>query len=116
MALDRDFGSRDATIAELPREVLAQEKVEAESLFNSQQPDSISTHPSRDESDLVTWDGPHDPANPHNWSKAYRWWATILCGVMTLNVCVYSQTIPLRELLIFSLVARLHHLLLHLVR
>jgi MFS transporter, DHA1 family, multidrug resistance protein len=37
---------------------------------------------------VVTWDGPEDPENPKNWSFLYRWWITILCTVMTLNVYV----------------------------
>ena len=36
--------------------------------------------------DMVTWDGPEDPENPQNWSNRYRWFITISCLVMTLNV------------------------------
>ena len=35
---------------------------------------------------LVTWEGLHDPQNPQNWSNLYKWWLTILCGIMTVNV------------------------------
>lgn len=37
---------------------------------------------------VVTWDGLEDPENPKNWSFWYRWWITILCTVMTVNVYV----------------------------
>ncbi|KAI0295149.1 major facilitator superfamily domain-containing protein [Multifurca ochricompacta] len=40
---------------------------------------------------LVTWDGPNDPANPQNWSSLYKWWLTIVCTVMTLNVTFASS-------------------------
>ena len=39
---------------------------------------------------IVTWDGLDDPENPQNWSFWYRWWITIACTVMTLNVYVPS--------------------------
>lgn len=35
---------------------------------------------------LVSWDGPDDPANPQNWSPKYRWFVTLVCCVMTVNV------------------------------
>ncbi len=37
---------------------------------------------------LVTWDGADDLENPQNWSFWYKWWITIVCTVMTLNVYV----------------------------
>ena len=36
--------------------------------------------------DKVTWDGPDDPQNPQNWSNRYRWFITISCLIMTINV------------------------------
>ncbi|KAL8838700.1 MAG: hypothetical protein Q9176_004940 [Flavoplaca citrina] len=33
--------------------------------------------------DLVTWDGPHDPKNPHNWSKRKRWVSMLLISSFT---------------------------------
>lgn len=36
--------------------------------------------------DKVTWDSPNDPQNPQNWSNRYRWFITISCLIMTLNV------------------------------
>lgn len=37
---------------------------------------------------LVTWEGPKDPANPKNWKSSYRWFLTGLCCITTLNVWV----------------------------
>ena len=34
----------------------------------------------------VGWDGPHDPANPQNWSNRKKWMVTCLCVLMTVNV------------------------------
>jgi len=41
---------------------------------------SSSGHSSQEEEDpnLVTWDGPDDPANPRNWSKNRKWVVTII--------------------------------------
>jgi MFS transporter, DHA1 family, multidrug resistance protein len=36
--------------------------------------------------DLVTWDGPNDLENPQNWSRRYKWFITIICSIMTVNV------------------------------
>jgi hypothetical protein len=35
---------------------------------------------------VVTWDGPDDPANPRNWSTSYKLFITVLCCMTTLNV------------------------------
>ncbi|KAF9446057.1 MFS general substrate transporter [Macrolepiota fuliginosa MF-IS2] len=43
------------------------------------------------DSNLVGWDGPDDPANPQNWSVKYKWFITILCSIMTLNVTFASS-------------------------
>lgn len=44
--------------------------------------------PSHGEHDpnMVTWDSPNDPTNPQNWSKPYKWFLTVVCCVMTVNV------------------------------
>lgn len=42
-------------------------------------------HEARDPN-MVTWDSPNDPSNPQNWSKAYKWFLTFICCVMTVNV------------------------------
>jgi hypothetical protein len=41
-----------------------------------------------EDSNRVTWDGPHDPANPQNWSMSYKWLITALCCLMTANTYV----------------------------
>ncbi|CAE7156491.1 unnamed protein product [Rhizoctonia solani] len=40
---------------------------------------------------LVKWDGPDDPANPKNWSRAFRWYLTGLGGVAVLNATFASS-------------------------
>ncbi|CDO78123.1 hypothetical protein BN946_scf184725.g2 [Trametes cinnabarina] len=39
----------------------------------------------------VTWDGPEDPENPQNWSRARKWFITVLCLLMTVNVTFASS-------------------------
>lgn len=56
--------------------------------FNQEQVYSSSggNLPDEKDRDLVDWDGPNDPGNPHNWPK----WKKALCTVSmgTLNFCV----------------------------
>jgi multidrug resistance protein len=40
-----------------------------------------STRRSVKDPNLVTWDGPDDPENPHNWPKHRRWASTILIAM-----------------------------------
>lgn len=40
---------------------------------------------------LVTWDGPDDPANPQNWSFWYKSWLTGVCSLMTVAVTFASS-------------------------
>ncbi|KAF8595800.1 MFS general substrate transporter [Ceratobasidium sp. AG-I] len=40
---------------------------------------------------LVQWDGPDDPDNPKNWSRAFRWYLTILGGITVLNATFASS-------------------------
>ena len=40
------------------------------------------------DSNMVTWDGPNDPSNPQNWSIKYKWFVTVVCTVITINVYV----------------------------
>ncbi|ODQ79520.1 hypothetical protein BABINDRAFT_171711 [Babjeviella inositovora NRRL Y-12698] len=42
--------------------------------------------------ELVTWDGPDDPAHPRNWSKQRKWRATIIVSSYTL-VSPYSSSV-----------------------
>ena len=44
--------------------------------------------PDRIDPDKVAWDGPDDRTNPQNWSRSYKWFITVICCVMTVNVCV----------------------------
>ncbi|EGU84460.1 hypothetical protein FOXB_05015 [Fusarium oxysporum f. sp. conglutinans Fo5176] len=39
--------------------------------------------PQDEDPSLVTWDGPHDPSNPHNWTKRKKWLSTILVSCFT---------------------------------
>ncbi len=32
--------------------------------------------------------GPEDPDNPQKWSRAYRWYITMLAAILLLNACV----------------------------
>ncbi|KAF9044209.1 MFS polyamine transporter [Panaeolus papilionaceus] len=43
------------------------------------------------DANMVTWDGPNDPANPQNWSIPYKWLITALCIIMTVNVTFASS-------------------------
>ncbi|PIL27281.1 MFS general substrate transporter [Ganoderma sinense ZZ0214-1] len=40
---------------------------------------------------LVRWDGPDDPENPHNWSLRKKWAITALCVLLTINVTFASS-------------------------
>ncbi|KAG6826910.1 hypothetical protein H0H92_013935 [Tricholoma furcatifolium] len=40
----------------------------------------------------VAWDGPNDPTNPQNWSKKYKWFITVSCAIMTVNVTFASSS------------------------
>ncbi|KAG5652152.1 hypothetical protein H0H81_006136 [Sphagnurus paluster] len=43
------------------------------------------------DSNQASWDGPDDPANPQNWSTRYKWFITLMCAVMTVNVTFASS-------------------------
>ena len=53
--------------------------------------ESTLEHP---EPKAVTWDGPDDPSNPQNWSYGYKWFVTLICGLLTLNVYVFFLPQP----------------------
>ncbi|KAF9481756.1 MFS polyamine transporter [Pholiota conissans] len=40
---------------------------------------------------MVTWDGPGDPENPQNWKNRYKWFVTVICIIMTVNVTFASS-------------------------
>jgi MFS transporter, DHA1 family, multidrug resistance protein len=68
---------------ELPNGVLSSRELEKEEPDLPVPPKSII-----DSTDfLVEFDGPDDPANPRNWSKAKRWGITVSMGLMTFVVC-----------------------------
>lgn len=37
----------------------------------------------------VSWEGPHDPKNPQNWSEARKWLIMSVTGIITVNVYVF---------------------------
>ena len=39
---------------------------------------------------MVRFGGPDDKDNPQNWSRSYKWFVTIICSLMTVNVYVFS--------------------------
>lgn len=43
------------------------------------------------DSNLVEWNGPHDPENPMNWPTRKKWRVTIALGAMTLCVTFASS-------------------------
>ena len=48
-----------------------------------------------DNPDLITWDGPHDPANPKNWSFGNKWRATCMVSAFTfISPISTSMTAP----------------------
>lgn len=51
-----------------------------------------STRSSRDPN-LVTWDGPDDPANPKNWTKKQKWAATLVVSSFTFISPVSSSMV-----------------------
>ncbi|KAF8191270.1 MFS polyamine transporter [Pholiota molesta] len=53
-------------------------------------PNTIPELP-KDDSNMVTWDGPTDPTNPQNWTIRYKWFLTLVCIVMTVNVTFASS-------------------------
>ncbi|KAH9061862.1 MFS polyamine transporter [Lactarius vividus] len=40
---------------------------------------------------IITWNGPNDLNNPQNWSYGYKWFITLICGLLTLNVTFASS-------------------------
>jgi hypothetical protein len=79
---------------DLEREVAREEKAfESYGGDDPHEPPSKKDVPSVEEqadANMVTWDGPDDPTNPQNWSKPYKWFITVICCVMTVNVYVTS--------------------------
>jgi DHA1 family multidrug resistance protein-like MFS transporter len=40
---------------------------------------------------LIDWDGPADPENPHNWSRGYKWFITGVLGIVTFVITFASS-------------------------
>ena len=38
------------------------------------------------DTNMVTWDSPNDQSNPQNWSIKYKWFVTVVCTIITINV------------------------------
>jgi DHA1 family multidrug resistance protein-like MFS transporter len=43
------------------------------------------------DANMITWDGPNDLSNPQNWSIRYKWFVTVVCTVITVNVYVFRR-------------------------
>lgn len=54
---------------------------------------SQKTNKGEKDSNLVTWGGPDDPANPKNWTKRKRWLATITVSLFTFISPVSSSMV-----------------------
>jgi len=39
----------------------------------------------------ISWDGPHDPKNPQNWSTSRKWLVMAVNGIITVNVYVLRE-------------------------
>ncbi|KIM80274.1 hypothetical protein PILCRDRAFT_822775 [Piloderma croceum F 1598] len=89
--IESDRRSANFVDHDLEREIAREEKA-----FESYGGDDPHEPPdNKDEEqaevNMVTWDGPDDPTNPHNWSKPYKWFITVICCVMTVNVTFASS-------------------------
>lgn len=40
---------------------------------------------------LIEWDGPDDKENPQNWSRAYKWFITVMVSLLTLTITFASS-------------------------
>ncbi|KAL1605144.1 hypothetical protein SLS60_004687 [Paraconiothyrium brasiliense] len=40
---------------------------------------------------LIDWDSPDDPENPHNWSRGYKWFITAMLGMVTFVITFASS-------------------------
>ncbi|KZV65969.1 MFS polyamine transporter [Peniophora sp. CONT] len=48
-------------------------------------------HKQEHDPDMVRFGGPEDKENPQNWSRKYKWFVTIICSLMTVNVTFASS-------------------------
>lgn len=54
-------------------------------------PEQHSSYDEKQESNIVDWDGPNDPENPHNWSKARKWTITMITAALTFVISFGSS-------------------------
>lgn len=47
-------------------------------------------HKQEHDPNMVRFGGPEDKDNPQNWSRRYKWFVTVICSIMTVNVYVSS--------------------------
>ncbi|KAG8353892.1 Efflux pump vrtL [Fusarium venenatum] len=71
-------------LAEVP-DVVSQSDRSIKSTDDLEQQSALGPLPGRHDEDpnLVTWDGPQDPCNPHNWCRRKKWLSTILVSCFT---------------------------------
>ena len=43
------------------------------------------------ENNIIDWDGPQDPENPHNWPERKRWAHVIVVALISLVMYVQSS-------------------------
>lgn len=61
--------------------------------INDENPPSADATPGAD----LDWEGPDDPAFPHNWPKGKRVFNTFIPSLMALLVFVLVPTLPLQK-------------------
>ena len=65
---------------------------ESEQDICTRSPDSSETAPTQvnelAEASPVSWEGPHDPKNPQNWSTSKKWLVMSVNAAVTVNMCV----------------------------
>ena len=54
-------------------------------------PDVGNKRPTQWENDVVGWDGPNDPQNPHNWKKSKKYTITIFYASLTFCITFASS-------------------------
>ncbi|KZV67553.1 MFS polyamine transporter [Peniophora sp. CONT] len=52
---------------------------------------SAPRHKQEHDPNLVRFEGSEDMENPHNWSRKYRWYLTLICSLLTVNVTFASS-------------------------
>ena len=65
---------------------------------------------------LVRFDGPDDREDPQNWSKMRKWFVTLICALLTVNVYVSAPSLYRMIVVDHSSTGHLHRLRLLLLR